>query len=220
MAMLKGMSNLLFVGLANPGQKYDGTRHNLGADMLRAWVSAMSGRAEVSEWQENARINAQIAKVRLSSLQHTEAGVRSSVSRFLVLLRPSASDTVTVHCMVPTTGMNVSGQAVAAYLRQNPLSPSDVTVLHDDLELPLGQYQYQVGGSARGHNGVRSIHTELQSQEVARLRVGIGRPEGDIPVDAFVLSKFTSAEQDRLVQLTKEVGVQLTAIAQRPSPLT
>lgn len=214
------MSDILFVGLANPGSKYENTRHNLGAEVLRSWVTDMGGRAEVSDWQEVAKFEAQVATVRISSLQHTEGGARSSVSRFLVLLRPSASDTVTVHCLIPTTGMNLSGKAVAEYIRLNPITTQDVTVIHDDLELPLGQYRYQMGGSAKGHNGVRSVHTELNTQDVGRVRVGIGRPEDEVPVDAFVLSKFTTAELDRLTQIKKEVGVQLTAIAQRPSPLT
>ncbi|MAF35406.1 hypothetical protein CMO91_06210 [Candidatus Woesearchaeota archaeon] len=214
------MSNLLFVGLGNPDARYAGTRHNFGADTIRAWVETMRSQVEVTQWQADSKAQADVAQVRLSSLQHTDQQGSSAVSRFLVLLRPATSDTITIHCVVPTTGMNKSGDAVAAYLNQHPLENHDVTLVHDDLELALGQQRYVAGGSARGHNGVRSIHTRLNDQNIGRLRLGIGRPEGEMPVDKYVLSKFTSEEQQVANTVMQQAGLQLTRIAQRPSPLT
>jgi len=214
------MSNLLFVGLGNPDSRYAGTRHNLGADAVRAWVETMRQQVEVSQWRADSKADADVAEVRLSAMQHTGQRKISSMSRFLVLLRPATSDTITVHCLIPTTGMNKSGVAVAAYLRQHPLANEDITVVHDELELPLGQQKIVSGGSARGHNGVRSIHTELNDQNIGRLRLGIGRPSGEMPVDKYVLSKFATHEQQAVAAAIAQAGVQLTSIAQHTSPLT
>lgn len=214
------MNNLLFVGLGNPGAAYQGTRHNVGADMLRAWVESMEAQAEVELWHHEAQATSQVAIVRLSALRQTDQPASSPVSRFLVLLRPAKSDTVAVHCLIPAGGMNVSGESVAAYLRYHPLANQDITLVHDDLELPLGELRLVPGGSAKGHNGVRSIHTQLNDQQLTRLRIGIGRPEGQMPIDRYVLGMFTAAEQAQVAFVIKQAGIQLTAIAQQPSQLT
>lgn len=93
----------------------------------------------------------------------------------------------------PTTYMNRSGAAVAYALRQRQLDLADVLVVYDDLDLPLGKIRLRAAGSAGGHNGIRSIITSLGSQDINRLRVGIGRPEAVGVVD-YVLEPFTKAE--------------------------
>lgn len=89
----------------------------------------------------------------------------------------------------PTTYMNLSGQAVARLCRAGKTTPAELIVVHDDLDLPLGKVRLKRGGGTGGHNGLRSLETELGTRDFLRVRVGIGRPpEGVDPAD-FVLSR-------------------------------
>lgn len=93
----------------------------------------------------------------------------------------------------PQTFMNLSGHAVLAYGSRAKSEPESILVVADDLDIPFGRLRLRPGGSAGGHNGLRSVATELQTESFARLRVGIGRPaEGD-PID-YVLAPFTPDE--------------------------
>ena len=92
----------------------------------------------------------------------------------------------------PETYMNDSGRSIAAAARFFKVSPGDVLVVHDDVDLPVGRLQARLGGGLAGHNGLRSIAQTLGSAEFQRLRIGVGRPErGDRrPVADYVLSPF------------------------------
>jgi peptidyl-tRNA hydrolase, PTH1 family len=92
----------------------------------------------------------------------------------------------------PETYMNESGRSIAAALRFFKVSPEDLLVVHDDVDLEPGRLQARVGGGLAGHNGLRSIAQALGSQEFLRLRIGVGRPgRGDRrPVADYVLSPF------------------------------
>lgn len=82
-------------------------------------------------------------------------------------------------CMLvkPETFMNLSGIAVAALVREYELDPSkDLIVLYDELAFPLGELRVKAGGSANGHNGVKSISAELGTEQWIRIRLGVGRP--------------------------------------------
>jgi len=94
----------------------------------------------------------------------------------------------------PLTYMNLSGQAVGPLVRRYGIPLSDLLVIYDDMDLPLGTIRLRPGGGAGGHKGMRSIIEALGSQDFPRLRVGIGRPPaGEDPVD-YVLSDFTPEE--------------------------
>lgn len=108
----------------------------------------------------------------------------------------------------PTTYMNRSGAAVAYAMRQRQLDQADILVVYDDLDLPLGKIRLRAAGSAGGHRGIGSIITTLGSQEINRLRVGIGHPEPLEVVD-YVLEPFTKAE---LPTLTETVARACEAI--------
>ena len=99
----------------------------------------------------------------------------------------------------PQTFMNLSGQAVKGLEQWLRLTAADIVVIHDDLDLPLGRLRLRPGGSAGGHRGIRSIMDSLGTQEFARLRVGIGRPEGNDAVD-YVLGDFNAAERQIMAE--------------------
>ncbi|RKO68226.1 aminoacyl-tRNA hydrolase [Desulfofundulus salinus] len=95
----------------------------------------------------------------------------------------------------PLTYMNRSGEAVAALLNWYKLTPSQLLVVSDDLDLPTGRLRLRKSGGDGGHRGLRSIIELVGSREFARLRVGIGRPSGpDYGVVDWVLSRFTEEE--------------------------
>ncbi|MDH7481810.1 MAG: aminoacyl-tRNA hydrolase [Armatimonadota bacterium] len=92
----------------------------------------------------------------------------------------------------PLTFMNLSGQAVSALVRKYQVTPADLIVISDDVNLPLGRLRIRASGSAGGHGGLKSIINELGTEDFPRIRIGIGMPAGDM-VD-YVLSKFSRSE--------------------------
>ena len=83
----------------------------------------------------------------------------------------------TVYLVKPRTFMNVSGPTVARICRGLHLGPADLIIVFDDIDLPLGKVRVRMKGSAGGHNGVRSLVATLGTDEIRRVKVGIGRPE-------------------------------------------
>jgi peptidyl-tRNA hydrolase, PTH1 family len=98
----------------------------------------------------------------------------------------------------PETYMNESGRSIAAAARYFKVTPEDVLVVHDDVDLDVGRLQARAGGGLAGHNGLRSIATALGTAEFLRLRIGVGRPRRGDPRDVadYVLSPF-EAHEDR-----------------------
>ncbi len=94
----------------------------------------------------------------------------------------------------PETFMNKSGDSVAAAMRFYKLTPQDVIVLHDELDLAPGKVKYKVGGGHAGHNGLRSIHNHL-GPDYARVRLGIGHPGHKDRVAGYVLHDFARADE-------------------------
>jgi PTH1 family peptidyl-tRNA hydrolase len=96
----------------------------------------------------------------------------------------------------PETYMNVSGKSISAAERFFKVDPSDLLVVHDDVDLEPGRLQARAGGGLAGHNGLRSIAAALGTQDFLRLRIGVGRPgRGDRrPVADYVLSDFGPEE--------------------------
>lgn len=97
----------------------------------------------------------------------------------------------------PETFMNKSGDSVAAAMRFYKIEPTDVIVLHDELDLAPGKVKYKMGGGHAGHNGLRSIHSHL-GPDYGRVRLGIGHPGHKDRVAGYVLNDFAKAEADWL----------------------
>lgn len=95
----------------------------------------------------------------------------------------------------PLTFMNLSGSAVAGLSGFYRVPPGQVVVIHDELDLPLGALRVKLGGGAGGHNGVKSTAASLATPEFLRVRVGIGRPPGQMDPAAYVLRRFSSAQR-------------------------
>jgi peptidyl-tRNA hydrolase, PTH1 family len=159
----------LIVGLGNPGAKYDRTRHNIGFDLIdqlaKRWQIPVS---------DQKRFQGMVGEGWVNSLAKT---LRERQK--IVLLKPQ-------------TFMNLSGQAVRSVLDWYKLAPTEVLVLYDDLDLPLGKLRIRLAGSAGGHNGMKSIISHLGTPTFPRLRMGIGKSQDE--TISHVLGKFSAAE--------------------------
>ncbi|GIW43424.1 MAG: peptidyl-tRNA hydrolase [Candidatus Binatia bacterium] len=151
----------LALGLGNPGEEYEGTRHNIGFEV----IDLLAERYGVKLTQ------------RLPSLVYGRALV-------------AGTETILGK---PRTFMNLSGAAAREAARQWRLSPQQFIVILDDVALPLGRIRVRKRGSDGGHKGLRSVIEALGSQEIPRVRVGIGQPRGDGMVD-YVLGRFSRSE--------------------------
>lgn len=98
----------------------------------------------------------------------------------------------------PRSFMNVSGPAVAATARYFKIPPTDVIVVHDDLDLDFGVLKLKRGGGEGGHNGLRSVSACLGTRDYLRVRFGIGRPPGRMDPADYVLRDFSSIQREEL----------------------
>jgi len=153
----------LFVGLGNPGDKYEKTRHNAGF----WWIDAITA-------QSNSRLTA-------------DAKMFGLVGK----LNPAQDKWL----LKPTTFMNLSGKAVAALANYYKISPAEILVIHDELDLPAGSSKLKLGGGHGGHNGLKDIHAALGTANYWRLRIGIGHPGERNEVVNYVLKPPLKDEQ-------------------------
>ena len=157
------------MGLGNPGADYDGTRHNVGAEVVRTLARRLgTGRLRPEKGQQ-----ASIEEVRL-------AGSRVALA-------------------VPSTYMNDSGAAVRPLVRRFGVAePTRLVVVHDELDLPTGRIRVKAGGGLAGHKGLQSIRAHLHTGDFVRVRIGIGRPPGRMAGADYVLRRPSRAERELL----------------------
>lgn len=118
----------------------------------------------------------------------------SRLKCFMTNLRDGYNDFLIIK---PTTFMNLSGEAVRAVMDYYKIPVSDILIVYDDLSLDLGKIRFRANGSDGGHNGIKSIIKHLGTQDIARLKIGIG-PQPNIPSEAFVLQNFSREELETL----------------------
>jgi len=167
----------LVVGLGNPGPSYAGNRHNVGAMVL----DELAARAGVKlSPGKGKRARTLIGEGRLAG-------------RRVVLARPTAY-------------MNESGGPVRGLLDYHSISPTDLVVLHDELDIPFASVRLKRGGGEGGHNGLRSISRSTGTKDYLRVRIGIGRPPGRQDPADFVLRDFSATERKELDLLVTEAA--------------
>lgn len=174
----------LVVGLRNPGSRFEGSRHNIGGEVLEG-----------------------LAELHQLTFRRAPRGIRADVIE-------TPFDEVRVVLAIPRTYMNESGQAIAPLLRYFGVSTEDLLLVHDDIDLAFATLRVQFGRGAGGNNGVQSTIQALRSQEFWRLRVGVGRPPGQMDPADHVLSRFTKAERaemDLVVRLAVDIVASFIA---------
>lgn len=118
----------------------------------------------------------------------------------------------------PTTFMNLSGSALAALMKKYKVETTDIWIAYDDATIELGTLRIRQEGSAGGHNGVKSIIDAIGSETFWRFKVGVDSPPENIPLEDWVLSKFSSEQSEKLskiIELTK--AKILNALQTEPS---
>lgn len=173
----------LIVGLGNPGKGYAGNRHNVGFQCLDYFA-------------REHRIPIKERRLRLKAIK-AKYGTGEVAGTQLILAKPR-------------TYMNNSGAAVVQLVRRFEIPLDNLIVIYDDLDLPLGKLRIRQRGGAAGHKGVASIITSLGSEEFHRIRVGIGRPDGDEV--SYVLSDFSAGEKDIAGEAFAQVADALLCI--------
>lgn len=151
------------VGLGNPGNKYEKTRHNVGFMVIDELVKR-------HHWQLN--------KKKFKGIYALE----SLAGEKVLLLKPQ-------------TYMNLSGESISAIMKYYQIELEDLLVIYDDLDLPAGKIRLRTKGGHGGHNGVRNTIDHLGTKDFKRIRIGIGRPETNIPIMDYVLGNFSKEEE-------------------------
>ena len=221
-------TNYAIVGLGNPGKRFEGTRHNVGFEVIdylskngggklleRCCASSSSSSLSSSSLrlQNNSSVNSEISEVVLAEYivneeenkgdNNDESSPSSStrVSRKIVLAKPQ-------------TFMNVSGTAVRKIMRKYRVPIENVLVVYDDLDTKVGQIRIKKSGSHGGHNGIRDIlDIPRVKNAFPRVRVGIGRPENEsVQVYEHVLSKFREEERGEIDKAVEKAAAAVVDI--------
>lgn len=184
----------IIVGLGNPGEKYLNTRHNLGFEALDSILKKFES-VKNSTWEESKKTKSLIKKVNIKDIPTLLAK--------------------------PQTFMNNSGEGVKALLNYYKIDITDLILIHDELDLPLGKLQIRFGGGTAGHNGVESVINNLSTNEFLRIRMGIGKPK-KIPQDVnpshhtstenYVLGYFDDNEHHHVKTMIKHIERELPLI--------
>jgi peptidyl-tRNA hydrolase, PTH1 family len=175
----------LFAGLGNIGREYDGSRHNIGFEV----VDYLEPRLERSSGWRAGRGDYYFAK-----------GFRKNEEILLIK---------------PTTYMNLSGRAIRDALAFYKIERNNFVVIADDLALLLGTLRLRTQGSDGGHNGLASVIYELGSDEFARLRCGIGSDFRRGEQVKYVLSKFKAGETELVTQMIERASDACLSIVEQ-----
>ena len=156
----------LIIGLGNPGKEYEKTRHNAGF----LAVDEIANNFQFSIFNFQSIFNAQISK-----------GVIDNKTYILIK---------------PQTFMNNSGQAIKAVLDYYKIDTEDIIVIHDDLDIPTGEFKISKNKNSGGHKGVQSIIDHLGTKDFIRIRIGIMIENKKTPTEKFVLERFSEKEME------------------------
>lgn len=176
------------VGLGNPGEEYAHTRHNAGFDT----VDILADRWGVTYWKNTCGALAGTGKFR-----HGDGTVEE-----VVLAKPQSF-------------MNLSGGPVSKLCREFDCAPAELIVIHDELDIDPGTVRVKSGGGHAGHNGLKSIIEKLGTRDFLRVRCGIGRPPGRMPVVDYVLQVPRKAALDDFEQAMYRASEAVESLLER-----
>lgn len=132
--------------------------------------------------------------------------------RFGALLGTGRLNAEQVILAMPQTWMNRSGDSVGPMAGFYRVPPTQVVVVHDELDLPFGDIRLKSGGGHGGHNGLRDVSAKLGTGEYPRVRFGIGRPEGPMDPADWVLSRWTEEQRQALPALLERAADAVSSV--------
>ena len=173
----------VIAGLGNPGADYANTPHSIGFEVVEALAREIG-----ASWKRSSAFNGELA-----------TGLLGAVKVMLVK---------------PLTFMNLSGNCVAPVAKyHNARIPEDLLVVSDDIDLPVGRMRIRRGGSAGGHNGLKSVIERTGASDFLRLRIGVGRDARNrANVVGHVLGKFAPADRKVMDEVVAEAVKAIGAI--------
>jgi peptidyl-tRNA hydrolase, PTH1 family len=182
------MTSWLVVGLGNPGPAFASHRHNIGYRVVEELARRMQLR-----FRAVRGIRAEVAGGRIG---------------------PPGGDGPRLILAKSRTFMNETGWAVTRLLAYYKLKPPQMIVVHDELDIDVGQLRLKFGGGDNGHNGLRSIRTALGTGDFYRIRIGVGRPPGRQDPADFLLSDIpASAREDIEVEIGRAADAVESLVA-------
>lgn len=190
----------IIIGLGNPGEKYAKTRHNVGFIVL----DELQKKLKFPEFEFNKKFNALVSENNITR-ENPKMGFLNKLFSF--------NNEEKIILVKPQTFMNNSGESVRAILDFYKLSPQDLLIINDDLDILVGKYKLATDSSARGHNGVQSIINHIGTQSIQRIKIGVeketGRASRQTPGEKFVLENFTSDELMKIISLSDNLTTEI-----------
>src|SRR3989344_2338451 len=195
------MMSWIIVGLGNPGEEYENTRHNVGRMALEHFAKTHDLPA-LMEDPEGKQASYGAGRKKLASVS------KGKIGKEMVVL------------VAPDTYMNKSGNAVDKYVKSKKAAER-LIVVYDDLDLPLGTMKVSFDRGSGGHKGLESVIRAVKTKKFTRVRIGISpttaagktkKPGGDKEVLDFILTKFRPTEMELLRRVFKKSSDALSAI--------
>jgi|SRR3989344_121252 len=164
----------LIIGLGNPGEEYENTRHNIG----RAIVEKCAKKNDLPDFEYDKKSNVLVAQGKIGKEKVVFA--------------------------LPETFMNKSGEAIKKLTTSYKLQATSCFVVHDDVDLPVGRMKISFDKSSAGHKGVENVMKNLKTQKFWRVRIGIGTKKKTRQAMELVLKKFSAKESDEIKKVVKK----------------
>jgi PTH1 family peptidyl-tRNA hydrolase len=181
----------LIVGLGNPDEEYENTRHNTG----RIFLEKFRIQNDFDDFKKNKEANALYTKNNIEKHK--------------------------IEIILPETFMNKSGKSVLCVKSKNNIKSQNIIVVYDDIDLPIGTFKLSFNRGSGGHKGIESIVRYIKTKEFVRVRIGISpvtpggkirKPKGEDRVHKFILGKFSPLEIKKINILSKKVNLVLKKI--------
>lgn len=178
----------IIVGLGNPGEEYENTRHNMGRVVLENMLKIFSKDADFSEWEFDKKLRAKTCE--------------GKVGKQKIML------------VEPDNYMNNSGGSVKPLITSKKKA-EELIVIHDDLDLPMGKYKITFNRGSGGHKGVESIMKNIKTEGFIRFRMGISpvtpsgklkKPSGEEAVLKMIMGKFKEPEIAEIKKMSKRLA--------------